>query len=319
MQNKLLQLEVLLVVIGILLAVQWALNPSLNAEPYLAVVATFAAGLELLRRVQLQRATPNVEESAPLSEVSRKSVSHAEPPERSVPNLYLPTGQGSRSLFAERFAHAFPGVREVAWFDSATALDRLLILLAEPLSYHPDEQKAPPFWWWRSGNLQIESFTRIDARTALMNWTELRIRRVAALPGHDYKWNSVYVECEAMPSVDLYEPLSAEERAEYLGLFGYLWEEFAIFKGHKIKRSEYDDGAAQIAGAVVRLHGEAEPRTRYISPYNFLIAPIASPINNNQFDQTLKNLMNGMLAGRVAIEQVSAAISALPLPARFQG
>src|SRR5262249_48645969 len=94
--------------------------------------------------------------------------------------------------------------------------------------------------------------------------------------------------------------------------WGYAREEFALFRGTPIRRSEYDDGAAVIEGKVVRLGGEAEVRVKYLSAYNLIIAPLDSPINNNRFDQRRVELLNGILRGNVSVEQLTAEVLKLP-------
>ena len=94
-------------------------------------------------------------------------------------------------------------------------------------------------------------------------------------------------------------------------------EEYAIFKGHKIRREEYDDGAAIIGGVPVRIHGEARIRTRYLTPYNFIIAPLASQFNEGSVDQPLKLMLNLLLQERIAFEELVQMVERLPLPARF--
>jgi hypothetical protein len=53
-------------------------------------------------------------------------------------------------------------------------------------------------------------------------------------------------------------------------------------------------------------------RARYTSPYNFLIAPLMSPINNTDFDYALESYLNRLLQGEEVLEDMCAAISRLP-------
>jgi hypothetical protein len=100
--------------------------------------------------------------------------------------------------------------------------------------------------------------------------------------------------------------------ADQVALWGYAREEFALFRGRPVKRTEYDDGSAVIDGEVVRLNREAEIRVKYLTPYNLLIAPQDSPINNNQFDRARVNLLNRVLEGTSTIEELTAAVLLLP-------
>ncbi len=56
----------------------------------------------------------------------------------------------STSLFHQRMTSAFPGIRDVTWFDnSKIALYRLEILLREPLRFKSDlrDFESDPIWW----------------------------------------------------------------------------------------------------------------------------------------------------------------------------
>lgn len=301
--------EGFLAVVLIGLGIYWFRNPGSNVEPVTVIVGgvlVIVDGIRRRRKDETGAAAPPIE--AP------KEVEHS--PDGAV--AYLPDGTGSRALFSQRFGYAFPGVRDVTWYEGKVAADRLETLLADPLSYSPGTGRAPPFWWWRGGNLHIQSFVRVDRYTALMNWDELKIRRIAAVPNVDYRRCWVYVETDGMPATGLYEPLDAQETQDRIDMFGYAWEEYAIFRGHMIRREEYDDGAATIKGSIVRLNGEAKLRVRYLTPYNFVVAPIASQFNNNRFDQELKSMLNGLLKGGTDFSELVEKAGQLPLPTRFE-
>ncbi|WP_057883660.1 nucleotidyltransferase family protein [Tsuneonella troitsensis] len=220
--------------------------------------------------------------------------------------------QTSLVFFHDRFMQAFPGTREISWFDKPEdIIERLCRLLNEPIKF----ADASPIWWWRGGNFQIERFERLDADMALMNYEELKISRAAAVPGPSYKWNFVYIETEAMAPTGLYDysEYSIEERA---GDRSYVSEEYGLVNGeHHITRAEYDDGGAYIGGSYVNTVGQAALRVRYITPYNFVIAPQASPINNAAFDRELVALLDSALAGEreTVISKLAEEVARLPL------
>lgn len=83
-------------------------------------------------------------------------------------------------------------------------------------------------------------------------------------------------------------------------------------KSASIRLAEYDDGSAVIDGQVVDLNREATIRVKYLTPYNILIAPQGSPINNNRFDRIRVDLLNRVLAGTSTIEDLTAAVLQLP-------
>ena len=97
---------------------------------------------------------------------------------------------------------------------------------------------------------------------------------------------------------------------------GYDWEEFGLVDGTlPVTREEFDDGATLVDGNPARIVGRAELRIRYITPYNFLLAPQMSPINNHDFDGQLEDLLNAMLQGEDVFGQLCESIERLPLTA----
>lgn len=212
----------------------------------------------------------------------------------------------STSFFNDRFTKAFPGVRGIHWFDDPViAADRLCLLLKDPLVF----SNTSPIWWWRNGDSQIQSLARLSEDLLLMDGQELKIKRVAAVDPGAYWQQFVYVETIPLPESGAYPDLSVEKQ---LKSKGYASEEFGVFKGHFITREEYDDGAAVIDGKVEALGGNAELRIRYLTPYNFIIAPVGSCINNIDFDSDRSRLLNGLLDGSVTIDELAGRVRKLP-------
>ncbi len=145
-----------------------------------------------------------------------------------------------------------------------------------------------------------------------MDVEELNIRRIAAVNPSSYYRKFVYVEADADQPTDLY-PVSDEIIADRVGMFGYADEEYGLVDGKlPVTIAEYDDGAALIDGKPVDIRGRVELRLRFITPYNFLIAPFASPINNNLFDDRLVDFMNRLLQGEDAFDEMLNEIFRLP-------
>lgn len=213
--------------------------------------------------------------------------------------------ESSTSHFHQLFSSAFPGVRGIAWFEGSTANERLEILLKSPLVF----SDGTPIWWWGHGDLQISKFKIEDNGIALMNFDELKIRRIAAVNCGAYYQSFVYVETEAMEPTGLYE---FKDNDNILHEIGYRSEEYAKFRDIKISRNEYDDGAAIIDGKPVEIGGEAELRVRYLSPYNFIIAPQGTPINNYKFDFKRRELLKGIIFGHQTVEQLVEEVLRLP-------
>ena len=134
------------------------------------------------------------------------------------------------------------------------------------------------------------------------------MRRVVAIGSTAYWANTVYVETVGVPPSGLYDHgLSDYDRER-----GYSYEEVGIYKGRFIRREEYDDGAAVINGKVVQTRGKARLQARYLSPFNFFIVPIASPINDNKYDRMFEKALKGVLRGEVSVEELASVIRRLP-------
>jgi len=225
----------------------------------------------------------------------------------------LPSSQ-SASFFAQRFAEAFPGVRQVTWYDRREAVKRLKVLLQEPLVFKSDHGYTIPIWWWRDGNLQISSFRTLSKDVVLLDTKELKINRIAAVPSREYYRSFVYLEADPMEPCGAYD-WSAAEIQQCVADHGYAWEEYGLYKcKHVVNRAEYDDNAAVIRGKLVKLDDDAELRERYITSYNLVIAPHLSPINNNSFDSRLRAFMDRMIKGDAEIEELKEEVRKLPKP-----
>jgi predicted nucleotidyltransferase len=245
----------------------------------------------------------------PLKEPTQTELSTAHLPEP-PPSNTLPGS--TTEFFAERFARAFPGVRAIKWYDDREQIvERLLSLLRQPLSF----VGGAPIWFWRGGNLHIEQFTKMDDVTFLMGVEELKISRIAAVPGTSYHRSFVYVRTDAGDPTGLY-PERDDRRQKRIEEFGFESEEYGIFMNrHLLTRAEYDDGAKMIDGKIVDTAGSSVLRVRYVSPYNFLIAAQGSPINNPKFDFVLEDILNNALKSHEDrhIERLQGLVRKLPL------
>lgn len=214
----------------------------------------------------------------------------------------------STDFFMDRFASAFPGVRGVEWFDNPQdCIRRIGVILAKPLSF-PYE----PIWWWRGySNLQITSFRHVVARKIIMNHLELVIDKIAAINLQHPSRVFLYIQTRADKPCGVYKH-TRESRKRMIENHGYAWEEMGFYDGTYISRSELDDGVACINGVTVELNRKAEVRTRFLSPYNLVIAAQGSAINRTSFDSEFKGLMNGILSGTATVEDLANALNQLP-------
>ena len=88
-------------------------------------------------------------------------------------------------------------------------------------------------------------------------------------------------------------------------------EEYAVYNGKNVTRTEYDDGAAVIDGKVVDMGNEAKLRIRYLTPYNFIICAQFNPINETKNDSIMKMFMDGILQGTYSINDIVKFVDGL--------
>jgi hypothetical protein len=219
-------------------------------------------------------------------------------------------GESSTVFFSSRFSDAFPGVRGIQWFrEPAEAVERLRILFRDPFVF----QESIPIWWWRTGDMHIDSFDVLAVDTVLLDHQELVIDELAAVNAGAYYQSFIYIKAKPFEPTGLYDPASVQSQVEH---WGYAREEFGLFRGRPVSRAEYDDGSAVIDGKVVDMGHEAKLRVRYVTPYNLLIAPHDSPINSNRFDRQRDELLNAILRGEASLDTLVGAVLQLPKRSR---
>lgn len=216
----------------------------------------------------------------------------------------------STPFFDYRFGKAFPGIRGVKEFtDSKECVDRLQILLKKPLN---GKKLGGPIWWIRgSGNCDISRFERVTDDKFLMDGDEIKVKRIVVYAAGEYYKKFVYVETYPEEETGLYTKDDALVE-EWTEKYGYYYEEYAEYENKKVTRVEYDDGAAVIDGKVVDLNGKAKLRTRYITPYNFIICAHFNPMNSSVYDDMLGKLLNGILKGQNSVEEIVEAVKKMP-------
>lgn len=207
----------------------------------------------------------------------------------------------------QRISSAFPGIRGIRFFNAKNEIiTRLCTLLKTPLKFVSnigDNTVNSPLWWWRGGSdLYIENFSQLDENHCLMDIYELNVDKIAVYRGRSYWSSFVYVETEPDKQTDLYH-IDDDTIQEHIKTFGYSWEEYAKFNGTYISRESYDDGAAFIDGKIYDTSG-AELRVRYLSKYNFIIAPQFSPFNSVELDKKLEDLLNQILLGQNLFDEI---------------
>lgn len=201
-------------------------------------------------------------------------------------------------FFEYRFGKAFPGVRGVKAFDNPKeCVDRLEILLRNPLNRNK-KNMTDPIWWLRgSSSNEISSFERLDSVSFLMDEKQLSVKKMIVCSSSSYYKKFVYVETNPEEPTGLYEEMTQEQIDYWVEKIGSCFEEYAIFDGHLITRAEYDDGAAVIDGKVIDIGHQAHIRIRYLTPYNFIICAKWNPLNETKHDSKVQEILYGILKG----------------------
>lgn len=218
-------------------------------------------------------------------------------------------------FFSERIALSFPGIRGVKWFEGKKAIYRLLRLLKNPCTFHEisgyGADNHPIYWFRGFSTMYIEAFTQLSSEKCLMNSKELIISKIAVYTSDSYYKHLVYVEILPDSPIGVYSPLTKENKQLQMNDYGYIFEEYGLFKETPIKRTEYDDGAAEIEEKIVDTFG-AVLRRRFLSKYNFIIAPKYSPYNTNEGYNLGERFMGAILRGEKTFEDFVIEFEKLP-------
>lgn len=309
--NRLTKIEIILFIGTLIFGVLWWMVPDGNYEPvaFLALLLG-TTGVEFYKRF------------SNTTELNFGIVdsNNIEPDTIVDTNDQLPSFNYTNSctFFYERFSYAFPGIRTPTWFKGSQAVERLSILLEQPLKFSRDEGGwVEPVYWLRDGNCQFSDFRVINKSTVIIDCKELKIKKICAGYMQKYKQLFVYIESEQMPATGLYNQTPAKIQAA-VDNFGYAWEEYALYMNDiQVTREAYDDNAAVLMGKPTRLDGKTELRVRYLTPYNMVICASESPLNQPKFDVQLEDYLNRLLKGDECMDEFINEIKNLPITSAF--
>jgi hypothetical protein len=126
----------------------------------------------------------------------------------------------------------------------------------------------------------------------------------------------IYIEARAVCPSGIYT-FTESDLARRVAEWGFAHEEVGYYKERYISRAEYDDGYARLDGEVLHVGEEAEVRLRYLTPYNLLIAPFDSRINNRSIDSRVKESLNEILTGMSTLQDVVDLLRRTPKGKRY--
>ncbi|MBL7981102.1 MAG: HNH endonuclease [Flavobacteriales bacterium] len=219
-------------------------------------------------------------------------------------------------FFSDRMASTFPGLNGLRIIDDpTTALSRLARFLRTPVHFEEFRgfgSEIDPIWWTRGPrNMHVDRFTtQPEEGLAVLNHDELKITRIAAYNSSAYYKAFIYVEAAGM------NPTGANDLDEgyiqrMLQRKSYAFEEFGWLNGEAFKPEFYDDGFMEKDGEIISVEG-SERRTRYLTPYNFLLVPKTSQLNRYERDDDVEKMLDDILAGRSGPQIIADYIEPLP-------
>lgn len=216
----------------------------------------------------------------------------------------------STPFFHERIGDAFPGKRGIYWSTGASDVElRLNRLLGGDLRF----DASTPIWIFRGGrSTPVAKFQQLGPETFLIDRDEMKVSRLALYQSESYYRSFVYVECEALAPIGVNER-AAEGAKRALDEGRTYCEEYGITDdGTLVTREEYDDGAAERDGTIIETSGRTRIVCRHLTPYNFVLCAQMSPINNSQYDQRMRHLLDRMLAGEDLLPTIVDDVERLP-------
>lgn len=225
----------------------------------------------------------------------------------------------STVFFAQQFSKAFPGCREICEIDDPKeAINRLNVLLEKPLSGTNGRFTVTPIWWFRGQhNMHIDAYQKRggpfseNGKFLLNDIYDYQIKKLIAVSHPSYFRKFVYVEIVGMEPSGVGEPCIAAQ-VERKGYAHEECGEYGTFRKRYVTREEYDDGAIILNGKPFDISKKVKLRVRSLTPYNFLIAPHASPINNKAADAVIENFLTGILKNETSIPDLIKLIFQLP-------
>lgn len=203
-------------------------------------------------------------------------------------------------FFSNRIVDTFPGVRNGRWFtDPQEIINRLIRLFKEPFIFQDGDAygvDTEPIWWIRgTSSMYIDKFKILGNNRVQIGSKELKIKRMLAYYATHYYRHFVYLEVQ--PEEPITNIINLQSHKEtMLNLRNYASEWIGIAGDRIITLEEYEDGAAEIDGEIVRLPN-AERRERFLTPYNFIIASKYSPFHNLRDKRKIEDVLNNILKG----------------------
>lgn len=206
-------------------------------------------------------------------------------------------------FFASRLADAFPGIRDLQWFeDPKEIVERLKILLQEPITFNKYQGRDDdvggtmvPVWWFRAGaSIDVLNFAVLSDTKCKINEYELEIEKMAVYRSGSNARHFIYLKTKAEPSVFPNRDNQANIDAQ-LSFKAYADESYAIYRDKIITEAEYDDGGTIIDGKPTRFVERPELRNRFLTPYNFIICAQYSVYNSTEADILMEDMLDELL------------------------
>lgn len=208
------------------------------------------------------------------------------------------------AIFSDRLHENFPGLRGLHKFSYTKQIGKKIENI---LNNQKGLSISDSFWWkGRRGSNPIKIFSAGNKKS-LMDCHELIIDHIYVF--FDAYWREfIYLYCKSDLPTGLYS-FDKNYIKKTIDLYGYIDEEYALYNKKYITREEYDDGAFERNGKLIKTKGKAKLRIRYLSPYNLIICAKDNPIIKGYHDIELENNLDSILIGNSSVEELAKVIN----------
>jgi len=198
--------------------------------------------------------------------------------------------------FESRMSRAFPGVRGLQKYTSGKEIVSRLTRFFEAPAIDSEREHGLAWWFRGRTNNGIERVRQISDSKILIDDIELVPETLVVYRDASPWYQLIYLRAAGEPPARPHDAPKVPKRARKI-----VREEYALFDGHPISITESDDGAAEINGKLVDVQF-SERRTRCLTPYNLLIAPQGTPLNDGPLDATVARWMDDLLRSPARVD-----------------
>jgi len=202
------------------------------------------------------------------------------------------TGKLSLSItdiqfFKHRQAYFTAGKKGLIRIDSPVkSTDALCKILRNPVTFdtsHKEFGTSPVCWWRGSSWGKVERVEKLSDSIVLINKMELKLKCVYLFAKHKDKNRFIYAEFMGLQKTFINGNKYNKSLANYKErkYDNYVYEMYAIHENQNYTLEEAHDGFAKRNEKTIKIGNNYEERERFLTPFNLLISPYNSPLNES--------------------------------------